>query len=235
MKIYISLCILLLIFSNKDISGLEVAYIVKPRNESIENDRKLIEDGMAIHFRGVDEDLKNLEYQLFVSNDYVYFEQSKSKSTSVASKLITEAIAGRNYYCYQKQFYTYKKIDNNIFCVNVESDFDWKLQNEFKFIENFKCYKAVTYTNLTPEKKIKIEAWFTPEIPVSYGPRNFNGLPGLILELSDDKVTFCAKSINFNKEIKNVKIDTFSKRITQLEFDLLIEKANENMKDLIKN
>ena len=32
-------------------------------------------------------------------------------------------------------------------------------------------------------KTIDIVAWYTPQIPVSHGPAEFGGLPGLILEL----------------------------------------------------
>ena len=34
-----------------------------------------------------------------------------------------------------------------------------------------------------------MSAWFTPEIPVSTGPSMYGGLPGLILEINDDRTT----------------------------------------------
>ena len=36
-------------------------------------------------------------------------------------------------------------------------------------------------------KETVITAWYTPEIPVNQGPRNYWGLPGLILEVNDGK------------------------------------------------
>ena len=75
--------------------------------------------------------------------------------------------------------------------------YDWKLTSETKNIGVYTCYKA-TYTrevermNMTvedgevKEKKEKVDvvttAWYTPTIPVSNGPGNYAGLPGLILE-----------------------------------------------------
>lgn len=69
---------------------------------------------------------------------------------------------------------------------------DWKIESEEKKIGNFTAQKAVasfrgrTYT-----------AWFCPVIPVSDGPWKLQGLPGLILEASDEKgeVKFIFKAI----------------------------------------
>lgn len=47
---------------------------------------------------------------------------------------------------------------------------------------------------------IPIVAWFAPSLPYSYGPKYFTGLPGLILELTDRKVTFLASSIIILKD-----------------------------------
>lgn len=70
----------------------------------------------------------------------------------------------------------------------------WKLVNEFKTIGNAKCQKAIT----TKYGRNWI-AYFNPNIPLNFGPFKFNGLPGLIVELYDDKKDFHYKLYRFKK------------------------------------
>ncbi len=75
---------------------------------------------------------------------------------------------------------------------------DWTISYEKKYIGGYKCYKAT--------KKCKcgqdIVAWFTPEIPVPFGPAGYGGTPGLILQLTFFKHTLRLKKIKFlNKTI----------------------------------
>lgn len=58
-------------------------------------------------------------------------------------------------------------------------DYQWKVTGKSKMIQDYMCMQA-TYTDDT---LMNVEAWFTPQIPVSIGPRNYGGLPGLIVEL----------------------------------------------------
>ncbi|MBZ9652428.1 GLPGLI family protein [Psychroflexus montanilacus] len=74
---------------------------------------------------------------------------------------------------------------------------NWDLKDETKTIGNFLCYKA----------KIEFRgrfytAWYSPEIPIQFGPWKFQGLPGLILEVYDaDRVLHIhAKKISLSKE-----------------------------------
>lgn len=83
----------------------------------------------------------------------------------------------------------------------------WDIQNESKKIGNYLCYKAIsqkTFVNRIGEQKTReIICWFAPALPYSYGPKTFNGLPGLILELTEDNKTFVASKIEFfDKEIE---------------------------------
>lgn len=60
--------------------------------------------------------------------------------------------------------------------------FDWNILPATDSIFGFPVQKATTYfagRNYT--------AWFTNEIPISEGPYKFNGLPGLIIKISDDR------------------------------------------------
>ena len=52
-------------------------------------------------------------------------------------------------------------------------------------------------------------AWFAPDIPIKYGPYKFNGLPGLIMKISDDDGLFdwVAVGITTPKRIKKMYFD----------------------------
>ena len=45
---------------------------------------------------------------------------------------------------------------------------------------------------------IAVEAWYTLDIPVSHGPGEFWGLPGLILEVSAGNTTMLCSKIVFS-------------------------------------
>jgi len=72
---------------------------------------------------------------------------------------------------------------------------NWSMTKETKLINNLKCAKATAKF-----RGVIWEAWFTSEIPMSFGPWKLNGLPGLILEAktSDSKVHYLAKNISYN-------------------------------------
>ena len=57
----------------------------------------------------------------------------------------------------------------------IQSNIIWKITKESKKIGNYKCFKAIaTYQEYNPITKANNTfnpvAWFTPEIPVSFGP-----------------------------------------------------------------
>lgn len=71
----------------------------------------------------------------------------------------------------------------------------WKLVNEYKQISRFKAQKA---TCLYGGRVI--DAWFTPQIPVSNGPYRLYGLPGMILEATsrDGKINVAFHSLSYD-------------------------------------
>ena len=80
------------------------------------------------------------------------------------------------------------------------------ITQEIKTISGFKSQKAEGLS-----RGRKYTAWFTNEIPIKYGPWKLNGLPGLILNVTDDKneVAFYAKSI---------KVPFNSNSVSKIEF-----------------
>lgn len=140
--------------------------------------------------------------------------------------------------------------------------FDWKLSNETKKIGIYKCNKAEILIDVSQEqledyqkaikeqeikksnfffaekpKPTKIIAWYTDEIPVNQGPREYWGLPGLILEVNDGQTTFLCSKIILNpknkitftepkkgksmnqKEYNNIEKETYKKINDQNEID----------------
>ncbi|WP_040555915.1 GLPGLI family protein [Psychroflexus gondwanensis] len=75
-----------------------------------------------------------------------------------------------------------KNIQNTIVAIDSLPDISWKLNtNESKILNTFKCYKAEgTF------RGSEIIAYYTPEIPIVFGPFKFKGLPGLIMEVYND-------------------------------------------------
>ena len=69
----------------------------------------------------------------------------------------------------------------------------WEIASENKIIDGYKCYKAITYYEYVSISgnpvRLTISAWFAPEIPYPIGPMDYNGLPGLVLELHDGRAT----------------------------------------------
>ena len=74
------------------------------------------------------------------------------------------------------------------------NEIKWKLENEFKKIGKYRCQKATT----KKYGRVWI-AYFTTEIPFPFGPYKFSKLPGLIIEVYDDKKDYWFSLYKFGK------------------------------------
>jgi GLPGLI family protein len=99
--------------------------------------------------------------------------------------------------------------------------FDWALQEETKKIGSFVCNKATTTF-----RGRNYTAWYSLDIKGSFGPWKFQGLPGMILEVYDEKreVVFSLKKIEIPKKekikfdktkLKNILYDAYQKKIVR--------------------
>ncbi len=78
-------------------------------------------------------------------------------------------------------------------------------------------------------KEIEVIAWYTPEIPVNQGPGSYWGLPGLILEIQEDRNTLLCNKIVLNTKDDTIKTPTKGKEVSQDEFDKISKKKIEEM------
>jgi GLPGLI family protein len=123
--------------------------------------------------------------------------------------------------------------------------YDWELTGETKSIGNYECQKA-TYSKIVDSKRfstgmeemevvkdtIQVVAWFTNQIPVSHGPSEYWGLPGLILELQNNGSTLIAEKIVLNPEEKiEIIVPNKGKEMNKEEYRAL---ADEKMQEMMK-
>lgn len=129
----------------------------------------------------------------------------------------------------------------------------WQMGTETKQIGNYNCFKAMaliptddlnwyafSWDQLrTAEKKAtsdevaidmtQVEAWYTPQIPVSHGPLEYWGLPGLILEVSAGNTTLlCSKIIMNPEETLEIEAPRRGTKVTKREYqDIVFGKMKE--------
>ena len=130
------------------------------------------------------------------------------------------------------------------------SKFDWKMEGETKQIGKYTCYKATAIKTVdavditsfrrpseddkepSATKEIQVIAWYTMQIPISQGPDNYWGLPGLILEVNADKTTILCSKIVMNPEDKDViKEPSKGKEISKEEYNIIVKKKTEEMRE----
>ncbi|WP_204218339.1 GLPGLI family protein [Tenacibaculum todarodis] len=134
---------------------------------------------------------------------------------------------------------------------------DWELSDETKNIGMYTCYKAtfsreveeIDFSSFSAgdskenevkeEKKMKTivtTAWYTPQIPISNGPREFGGLPGLILELRQGELTIVCSEVVLNPSKKvEIKEPKKGKVISQSKFNEIQEKKSKEMMEKFKS
>jgi GLPGLI family protein len=121
---------------------------------------------------------------------------------------------------------------------------EWELSEETKKVGNYTAQKA-SFTKIVDSKRfstgmtemenvkdtLQVTVWFTPEIPVSHGPENYFGLPGLILEVQNQGRTLICEKIELNPSAEPVIIErpTKGKEMTQAEFRVVQEEGMKQM------
>lgn len=82
-------------------------------------------------------------------------------------------------------------------------------------------------------KTIEVTAWYTLQIPVSQGPDDYWGLPGLILEVNADRTTIlCTKIVMNPKEKEIINQPEKGEVVTQAEYTKIITKKMQEMREM---
>lgn len=156
-------------FSQNKSFVYELTFKPNPKKDSIEKETFILDvnEGKSM-FRTIKD--KHSDSTFLTTKRMSFMTTSFKDFKSVSKNLKTNEI---------------RKFINNfqkLFSIKIEEELIWKISNETREISSMKTQKAVANyggRNWT--------AWFTNEIPIQDGPYIFRGLPGLILEIVDDK------------------------------------------------
>lgn len=172
-------------------------------------------------------------YMLYFDYNKSYYKEiikrNKNTDVNVKAEFDEDGSTQKNTFVYSKNkdyhfYFNSKKgfyfrdiyLENTLLVKENDFNWKWKLYAETKKIGRFTCQKASIKF-----RGRKYIAWFTDEIPVSFGPWKFRGLSGLILEVyeEEDRMRIMVKTIKISNEITdlNMNID-FSKSISLKEY-----------------
>ncbi|MEG2335849.1 GLPGLI family protein [Chryseobacterium sp.] len=102
---------------------------------------------------------------------------------------------------------------------------DWTLKTDVKTVDGLKLQKATTKFGGR-----NWVAWFAPSIPYQTGPYKFNGLPGLIVELNDDKQQYIFKFVKNKKIMKENDTSFYLENLNDLKPINISEKEFKKIK-----
>ncbi len=110
----------------------------------------------------------------------------------------------------------------------------WDILDEIETFMGYQCQKAtINYKNE------KYTAWFTTKLPYNAGPRDFRGLPGLILKVSNPNQTYGYEAIEILTPYKGV-VPTFKSDAQTLprkssEWITLVNESNKKSREAHDN
>ncbi|MVZ66951.1 GLPGLI family protein [Sphingobacterium sp. DK4209] len=101
-----------------------------------------------------------------------------------------------------KSIQTERIVDNMYQIVEETPQIQWQLTDETKHIDQYRVQKAIgKFRGRT------YRVWFSPDIPLPYGPWKLNGLPGLILEAKDERAEIIFEFGGIERLNKHVRIE----------------------------
>lgn len=105
-------------------------------------------------------------------------------------------------------------------------DLPWKLTGEQATFLGYNVMQATARQDST-----EIEAWFTPDIPVSGGPGSYGGLPGMILTLAVDtnRIVYTATAVDTTTPIAELVAPTDGDEVTRAEYDKTVKEKMAEM------
>ncbi|MCS4304996.1 MULTISPECIES: GLPGLI family protein [Chryseobacterium] len=190
----INVCFLLLILSTQKLTAQEAAdqRIIKVSYMNMPLSSHQVSNNAGVSQESRDNDIAlqsshKFYYTLLIdpkTNRSIYKMDSTKINKPENQKDVQLMINDEFKYCVrqnQDSYFLNESIFNQKFYSEGKlSDIEWKITAEEKELLGFKARKAVS-----KKEEYLITTWYTDDIPVSSGPVNFFGLPGLVIWSED--------------------------------------------------
>jgi len=169
-----------------------------------------------------------LNYTLTINNNVSLFK--KVKKLDIRKNILLDVLVGGGSFYYNRENnLLINEIDayGDVFLISYPKT-EWKITNETKKINGYLCGKAITtlVENSRARQTSTIIAWFAYDLPYNFGPNQFTGLPGLVLELDYiGKYKLRATKIELNTKEK-IKIE-FPKKGIKMSLEKYEKKLEE--------
>ena len=124
--------------------------------------------------------------------------------------------------------------------IKTVDEFDWRSmrgksrKNKTESENKSEKTKSITEDIEIP-KTINVVAWYTPQIPISQGPGEFWGLPGLILEVNADRTTILCSKITLNPQDKiKIKAPEKGRVISRDDYNSTVKQKMIEMREMYR-
>lgn len=225
MKYIIALICCINIYSQEIVN---VNYSVIPTGGTLENNLDVKKSkNVAPMMVGVDDELKKLNFELLIKGDKSYYHLNSVLDFNVNASRLARAFSGSSEF-YQdrikKEVIKITEFSGETFNVKLKNDAEWIFTNETKMIIGYKCFKATRNKILRLKKSnTQVIAWYCPSIAYNFGPKEFGDLPGLIIELTDGRITYLVNKIEFDNSLNLIFKEIKGKIISEEEFDKIYD------------
>lgn len=145
--------------------------------------------------------------------------------------ILSKIVSTKKYYQNLLEGTGLQQVDNfgKIYLVDkVITHRRWEIKKETRIIAGYVCKLAIT-TKKVRGKLYSIKAWYAQSIPVSLGPKDYNGLPGMILGIEEKGNYYYAINVNQSNDL-NIEKLAKGEKISSQEYIKMLEKAAKAMR-----
>ena len=111
-------------------------------------------------------------------------------------------------------------------------ELSWKIGKKRKEVSGYQCYEA------TAKKSdgAVVVAWYTPDIPVSEGPGDYFGLPGLILyvDVDNGSTIYSCTAITQVEDLAEIQIPENMERITNEQYRAIASEQMQQIEEMME-